>query len=89
MTYTKSLPQIDNIFWLAKLARPFPTTAGKILRLAKEWHFSRSTIDFLSIFPPDQEFQNTDDFISRSEALELLIRDQRKMPVELLRSAEG
>lgn len=88
MMYTKSLPRIDNILWLAKLARPFPTTAGEILTIAKKWNFSQSTIDFLKSFPKDEEFKNIEDFTTRSEELELMIREEREMPKEVLRSPQ-
>lgn len=88
MMYTKPLPRIDNILWLAKLARPFPTTADEILTIAKKWHFSRSTIDFLKSFPKDEEFKNIEDFVTRSEELELMICEERKMPREILRSPQ-
>lgn len=86
--YIKPLPRIDNILWLAKLARPFPTTAGEILTIAKKWNFSRSTLDFLKSFPKDEEFRDIEDFVTRSEELELMIREERKMPREILRSPQ-
>lgn len=89
MVYTKSLPRIDNILWLAKLARPFPTTAGSILNLARDWHFTQSTIDFLKLFPADEEFETGEDFLTRAEELEMFIHEERKMPAETLYSPQG
>lgn len=89
MMYTKPLPRIDNILWLAKLARPYPTTAERIVQIAKYWNFSRSTLDFLKFFPSDEQFKNMEDFISRSEELELLTQEEQRMPHEILKSPQG
>lgn len=89
MIYAKPLPRIDNILWLAKLARPYPTTAGEILQIARDWNFTNSTIDFLQTFPASEEFESIDDFINRSDQLELMIREERNMPAEALRSPQG
>lgn len=86
MVYGKALPRIDNIRWLKRLAGPFPTTAGEILEVAKVWNFSKGTIDFLKLFPLDEEFESEDDFLTRCEELELLIGEERRMPAETLRS---
>ncbi len=88
MTYAKPLPRIDNVLWLRKLARPFPATAGKILGIAKAWNFSAGTTDFLKLFPEDEVFDSGDDFLTRCDELELLIREERRMPVESLRSPQ-
>ena len=88
MTYNTALPHIDNILWLRALARPFPTTAGRILDIAATWNFSKNTLSFLSLFPHHEVFENGNDFLSRCEQLELLIRDERAMPVEHLNSQE-
>lgn len=87
--YTKTLPRMDKLVWLARLARPFPTNAGHILKLARGWNFNKSTIDFVKLFPEDEEFKTMRDFVNRSEELELLIREERKMPAEKLRSPQG
>lgn len=88
MTYTKPLPRIDNILWLAKLARPFPATARQIKNIAKLWGFSSSTTDFLELFPEDEEFDSRDDFLNRCDDLEVLIHEERQMPEEFLRSPQ-
>jgi len=88
MIYFKPLPHIDNIRWLAKLAGPYPTTRQAILEIAEVWNFSDSTLEFLRLFPPDEEFVSYDDFLLRCEELEMLIREERKMPAELLRSPQ-
>lgn len=88
MIYIKALPRIDNILWLSKLARPFPTTAGDVLDKARKWSFSKSTLDFLKLFPRDEVFENGDDFFTRCEEIEMMLREERAMPVEFLRSPQ-
>ena len=82
MTYGKALPRIDNILWLKALSRPFPTKTAHILAMAKLWHFSTNTIDFLKLFPEDEIFTSEDDFLTRCEELEMMIREERSMPLE-------
>lgn len=89
MAYLKSLPRMSKLVWLAKLARPFPATAGDILKTARKWSFSHSTTGFLQLFPKEEEFKNMDDFLTRCEELELFIREERQMPAERLRSSQG
>ena len=88
MTYKTVLPRIDNILWLSNLARPFPKTAGEILDIALSWKFSKSITDFLKLFPRDEVFENGEDFVTRLEELEMMIREERQMPFEHLRSAQ-
>lgn len=89
MIYGKALPRIDNIRWLRRLVGPFPTTAGEILEIARVWNFSQGTIDFLKLFPGDEEFTSEDDFLTRCEELEMLMREEQKMPAEILHSPQG
>ena len=84
MTYNKLLSRIDNIHWLIVLARPFPVTAGEISSLAESWKFGSSTINFLNRFPADEIFENEVDFLNRTEELETIISEERKMPIEFL-----
>jgi len=88
MTYFKPLPHIDNVRWLAKLAGPYPTTRQAILETAELWKFSDNTLEFLMLFPPDEEFTDHQDFLSRCEELEMLIREERAQPVEVLNSPQ-
>ncbi|HUY85045.1 MAG TPA: DUF2795 domain-containing protein [Candidatus Dormibacteraeota bacterium] len=84
MIYYKPLPHIDNVRWLAKLAGPYPATRQEILEAAQDWNFSDSTIEFLRLFPADEQFKSQDDFLTRSEELHLLMREEREMPAEAL-----
>ena len=89
MVFSKKSPRIDNVLWLVKLARPFPTSAGNILAIARAWNFSQSTINFLELFSLNEIFENGDDFLTRCEELEILATDKEDMPRELLRSPQG
>lgn len=88
MIYYKPLPHIDNVRWLAKLAGPYPATRQEIMDAAQDWNFSDNTIEFLRLFPADEQFKSQDEFLTRCEELELLIREERKMPAEVLRSPQ-
>lgn len=88
MIYYKPLPHIDNVRWLAKLSGPYPATRQEILEAAEDWNFSDNTIEFLRLFPADEVFKNQLDFLTRCEELELLIREERNMPAEVLRSPQ-
>lgn len=89
MQYKKPLPQIHNILWLAKYAGPFPMENKDIIRLAEKWNFSKSMVDFLHLFPENEVFENGLEFVTRCEELEHLIREERKAPLEMLRSPQG
>jgi len=88
MIYNTSFPRIDNLLWLAKLARPYPITAGSVLALAKLWNFTPSTQAFLRQFPADTVFLSGNDFLDRCYDLRLLSREERTMPRERLRSPQ-
>ena len=88
MIYFKPLPHIDNIRWLARLTEPYPATCQAILETAEAWNFSDSTIEFLQLFPSDEEFASREDFLTRCEELEMSIREERTMPAEILRSSQ-
>lgn len=79
---------VDNILWLRILARPFPATAGLVLNTAKAWSFSSSTISLLEQFPKDEVFDSEDDFVTRCEELEFMMREEKDMPVEHLLSPQ-
>jgi len=89
MAYNKALPRINSIKGLANLASPFPRTAGFLITAAKKHKLNQSTIDFLVAFPNDEKFENQEDFITRCVELEVLIRDEKKMPTETLRSPQS
>lgn len=86
--YSRPLPRLDNILWLTQLARPFPTTADHIIKAAKKWRFSKSTVDFLGLFPHDTKFEDGEEFFARSQDLQLLIRQERDAPIEHLKSPQ-
>lgn len=88
MVYSKPLPRIDNIMWLAKLASPFPATRRQIWLKAKAWNFSHSTLEFLELFPANERFESRADFLNRCYNLELLIRQVRASSPETLRSPQ-
>jgi hypothetical protein len=89
MTHSATLPRINSLRKVKALARPFPATAGDILAAAKFWGVNKNTINFLKLFPANIRFENEDDFMTRSEELEIIIGEEEKLPEEYLRSNEG
>jgi len=88
MIYFKTLPHIDNIRWLAKIAGPYPASRQTIEAVARDWNFSDNSIEFLRLFPKDEEFASQEDFLTRCEEVEILIRQEREAPAEVLHSPE-
>ena len=84
MIYNNPAPRIDNVLWLSRLSQPFPTTAGDIADVAKLWHFDKKTLDFLHLFADEEVFTSREDFLARSEELELLLREESEMPAEAM-----
>ncbi|HEX5744264.1 MAG TPA: hypothetical protein VFX84_02325 [Candidatus Saccharimonadales bacterium] len=85
---TEGRLNIDNLEWLVHLARPFPVSAGRMQDLARKWGFERHVQDLLAQFPEDEEFDSSDDFLTRCEELEFLEGEEADMPEETLRSPQ-
>ena len=88
MTYIKQLPRLDNLRRLAQLAGPFPITARMIIFYAQNHGLDDNLIDLLCLFHPAEVFQSRADFITRCNELELIIKEWREMPKEVLRSPQ-
>ncbi len=65
---------------------PFPASQAEIISIAKSLGYGASLMNFIKLFDGDEVFSSTDDFINRCEELELLIGEEKKAPVEYLRS---
>lgn len=81
MMYTKRLPQLSRLRTVSECAR-FPVTAGELCDVAYNQKAPQSVIDFLVLFSPSDSFHSQQDFLTSCEELELLIREERKMPRE-------
>jgi hypothetical protein len=77
IVYSRPLPKINNLIWVAGLLRPYPRKVSEILRVARNWHVNRNIINFLKLFPEDEQFESLDDFTNRCEEIEALIREER------------
>ncbi len=88
MTYDKPLPAIRQLKKLAEWDGPFPMKGYRMVIGADRYGFDNNTITFLELFPHDEVFRSRSDFIKRCEALESLIRSEREMPAEQLRSPQ-
>lgn len=80
------LPRLDNIVWLEQLAQPFPVSAAKIKEIALDWEFGKVTLEFLDQFEDNEIFESGEDFFNRCSEMELLIKEESKMPAEKLRN---
>lgn len=81
MSYAKRLPQPSRLLSVSEYVR-FPATATDVCETAYAHKASRSVVDFLSLFSPGDIFYSQQDFLTNCEELELLIREERKMPHE-------
>lgn len=81
--YSRSLPRIDNIYLLKNLIATYPVSIKRIIQIARRWSFSRSTIDFLKYFPSSEVFESGDEFLSRCEDIETVIKESRHEPAEV------
>lgn len=86
--YAKPFPTTKDLVWLSKLADEFPVTRRELVRVARDWGFSRRTLDFLRLFPENEVFESRADFVNRCEDLELLIKQEYEAPEEHLRSPQ-
>lgn len=85
MTYVKQLPRTGQLLALAHQIT-FPASQAEIISIAKSLGYGASLINFIRLFDGDEVFSSTDDFMNRCEELELLIGEEKKAPVEYLRS---
>lgn len=81
--YAKPLPRIDNIYLLKNLIASFPVSVKKVIRIARRWRFNRSTIEFLKYFPSNEVFESPNDFLTRCEDIEIVIKEGRHEPPEI------
>ena len=86
MTYDKMLPSLDKIFLLAKSVESFPTAAGTILKIAKKRNFGKKVTDFLELFPGGEIFSDEQDFLTRSDEMSTILKEERDLQDEILRS---
>lgn len=88
MIYTEPLPRTSEIARLAGSIRSFPTTRQAITTTAASRGFDKDTQNFLELFPPGVRFDSRDDFITRCEELELLLREEAAADEETLLSSQ-
>lgn len=82
--YTKQLPNLRDMERLSTLVRSYPVTRAQIVRVARMWNFRPEVVSFLRQFPADQLFDSRIDFVTRTEEVSLLIRQEWESPKEFL-----
>ena len=88
MTYVEPLPSLSKLKKLVDWDGPFPATSYRVITNAQRYGFDESVIRFLQLFPGDEVFRSRNDFLQRCQNLETIIRSERDMPRELLRSPQ-
>lgn len=84
MVYPRTFPSERRLITLVRHAE-FPAGRDELVALAEQ-KGDTPAILFLSLFDPDDVFENGVDFINRCEELKLLIREEQVAPKEVLRS---
>ncbi len=82
--YTKQLPNLRDMERLSTLVRSYPANRAQIVRVARMWNFRPEVISFLRQFPADELFDSRIDFVTRTEEVALLIRQEWESPKEFL-----
>ncbi len=88
MTYNKPLPSMRSLKQLALCDGPFPMKGYRLASGAERCGFGRDMQAFLQLFPHDATFRSRDDFLKRCQDIETIIRSERDMPAEVLRSPQ-
>lgn len=89
MAYTGQLPSLSELRQLVKLVSVFPASAQQFLDTAERAGSGQNVLSFLRLFHPDELFDDSQNFITRCEDMELLINQKLDSPKEILHSSEG
>ena len=79
----RALPSIDDFYLLKNLIATYPMSIKRIIQIARVWGFSRDMINFLKYFPSGELFESGEDFLSRCEDIETVIKESHHRPIEM------
>lgn len=79
-------PHLIELKSLIEKVPSYPIDVKQLTGLAKQQGFAKEVIAFYKAFPPDQIFNDKEDLISRTEAVEIL--HHQEAPPEQWRSPE-
>ena len=88
MIYTEPLPRADDIIRLGRAIDSFPIKRLDIERIARQHGSGIHVVHFLGLFPEDEEFQNRQEFLARSDELLFLLREEERAEAESSLSPE-
>jgi hypothetical protein len=83
MNYVKQHSPVRQLLDLAQHVE-FPAMRSEIMLIATGLNSKESLLDFLALFPADEIFNSRVDFMTRSEELEMLISQEKSVPVTVL-----
>lgn len=76
MSYTKRLPDIQDIKRLSTLVYSYPSSRAEVVKVARMWNYKDEVITFLRQFPVSDSFNSRTDLVAKSEELSKTIRNQ-------------
>lgn len=79
-------PHLSELRSLIDKVPTYPITAGGLVKLAISEGSAKEIVDFYRAFPPDEIFNDKDDLLARTEAVEIL--HHQEAPAEKLRAPE-
>ena len=79
----RTLPSIDDLYLLKNLIATYPMSIKRIIQIARVWEFGRDMINFLKYFPSGETFESSEDFLSRCEDIETVIKESHRRPIEM------
>jgi len=82
------LPHSKDIFRLAKFITSYPVLSRNVVQVARKLGCKENVIEFLKLFPGDNEFQSRTDFITRCEDLKIVMKQKEELPEERLFSPQ-
>ena len=87
MVIVENQPRLSDLHGLATKLK-FPLGAASVVAEAKRLGYPQEVVGFYKTFPEDYVFTSRDDFLDRTDLLEVLHHDLPEEPPEELHVAE-
>jgi hypothetical protein len=88
MSTLTSTPSLDTLYTFIDKVNSYPITPRQLIGVAKDKRAPKSIVNFYAAFDPNQEFEDKDDLVSRSEQVEIMREQEAEMPREEERAPE-
>jgi hypothetical protein len=84
MIFTAQPPQLTDLCKIARAVKDYPATTEQLVHAAQDIDCSPDVIEFINLFPQDDEsvFESRADFYNRAAELALFICEERLQPQE-------